>query len=178
MFFADVNFVLNDSGFPNSWNFCEFTVFINVFNPHKTSVLNHPASAQSSMSFIFNFDFSYPKCHVFESHCRYQRIQSRWLLGWIFWCVGNDAKSPAWAKDPCNNGAKLRLLLIYCSSNGCFFCCPQYNKLGLNRVGCDRVNEILRTGEAAQGFASSVFVWRNATWLDLWTQARRQKRAD
>ena len=38
-----------------------------------------------------------------------------------------------------------------------FFCRPQYNKLGLNRVGGDRVNEILRTGKAAQGFASSVF---------------------
>ena len=42
--------------------------------------------------------------------------------------------------------------------NGCFFCFPQYNELGLNRVGGDRVNEILRTGKAAQGFASPVFV--------------------
>ena len=76
IFFAGANFDLNDSGFPNSWNFCEFTVFINVFNPHKTSVLNRLTSTPSSMSFISNFDFSYPKCHVFESHCRYQRIQS------------------------------------------------------------------------------------------------------
>ena len=60
------------------------TVFINVFNPHKSSTLNRPTSAPSSMPFISNFDFSYPKCHVFESHCRYQRIQSSWLLGWIF----------------------------------------------------------------------------------------------
>lgn len=60
-FFAGANFDLNDSGFPNSWNFCEFTVFINALNPHKSSVLNHPASAPSSMPFISNFDFSYPK---------------------------------------------------------------------------------------------------------------------
>ena len=85
MFFAGANFVLNDSGFPNSWFFCGFTVSIKVFNPHKTSVLNHPESAPSSMPFISNFDFSYTKCHVFESHCRYQRIQSSLNeLGWIF----------------------------------------------------------------------------------------------
>ena len=84
IFFAGANFDLNDSGFPNSWNFCEFTVFINVFNPHKTSVLNRLTSTPSSMSFISNFDFSYPKCHVFESHCRYQRFQSRCSLDWSF----------------------------------------------------------------------------------------------
>jgi len=34
----------------------------------------------------------------------------------------------------------------------------QRDKLGLNRVGCGRVKEILRTGKAAEGFASPVFV--------------------
>lgn len=48
---------------------------INVFAV-VNSVLNPPTPAPSSMSFISNFDFSYPKCHVFESHCRYQRFQS------------------------------------------------------------------------------------------------------
>ena len=61
---------------PNGCCFHEPVVFINALNPHKSPVLNHPTSAPSSMSFISNFDFSYPKCHVFESHCRYQRIQS------------------------------------------------------------------------------------------------------
>ena len=69
---------------PNGCCFHEPVVFINAFNPHKSSALNHPISAPSSMPFISNFDFSYPKCHVFESHCRYQRIQSSWLLGWFF----------------------------------------------------------------------------------------------
>ena len=61
---------------PNGCCFHEPVVFINALNPHKSSILNRPTSAPSSMSFISNFDFSYPKCHVFESHCRYQKIQS------------------------------------------------------------------------------------------------------
>ena len=70
---------------PNGCCFHEPVVFINVFNPHKTSVLNRLTSTPSSMSFSSNFDFSYTKCHVFESHCRYQRIQSSLNeLGWIF----------------------------------------------------------------------------------------------
>ena len=117
--FVVVNFALNRSESPNRWNFYEFIVSINALNPHKSSVLNYPTSAPSSMPFISNFDFSYPKCHVFESHCRYQRIQSSWLLGWIFWCIGNGAKSPVWARDPRNNCVKFRLLLICCSSNYC-----------------------------------------------------------
>ena len=73
---------------PNGCCFRKSIVFINVFNPHKTSVLNRLTSAPSSMPFISNFDFSYPKCHVFESHCRYQRIQSSLNeLGWIFCAV-------------------------------------------------------------------------------------------
>ena len=38
-------------------------MFINVFNPHKSSTLNRLTPAPSSMPFISNFDFSYPKCH-------------------------------------------------------------------------------------------------------------------
>ena len=78
---------MNDSGFPNSRNFCEFTVFISVFNPHKSSVLNHPTPAPSSMPFISNFDFSYPKCHAFGLHCRYYWFRSSCLLDRIFYKV-------------------------------------------------------------------------------------------
>ena len=76
--------VLNRSEHPNGCCFRKPIVFIDVFNPHKSSTLNRLTSAPSSMPFISNFDFSYPKCHVFESHCRYQKFQSSWLLGWIF----------------------------------------------------------------------------------------------
>ena len=75
---------LNSLKPPNNCYFCKFIMFINALNPHKSSVINYLTSAPSSMPFISNFDFSYPKCHVFESHCRYQRFQSSWLLGWIF----------------------------------------------------------------------------------------------
>lgn len=113
---------------PNGCCFHEPVVFINVFNPHKSSGLNHHTSAPSSMPFISNFDFSYPKCHVFESHCRYQRIQSRWLLGWIFlfafFLTRQRDRRARWKES---------------ALNGCFFCFPQHNKLGLNRVGDDRV---------------------------------------
>ena len=74
--FVVVNFVLNRSESPNRWNFYEFIVSINAPNPHKTSVHDCHTSTPSSMPFISNFDFSYPECHVFESHCRYQKIQS------------------------------------------------------------------------------------------------------
>ena len=75
--------VLNRSEHPNGCCFRKPIVFIDVFNPHKSSTLNRLTSTPSSMPFISNFDFSYPKCHVFESHCRYQRFQSRCSLGWI-----------------------------------------------------------------------------------------------
>ena len=92
---------LNSLKPPNNCYFCKFIMFINALNPHKSSVLNRLTSAPSSMPFISNFDFSYPKCHVFESHCRYQKFQSSWLLGWIFWCVGNCIKPSAWARLWC-----------------------------------------------------------------------------
>ena len=108
------------------------------------------------MSFISNFDFSYPKCHVFESHCRYQSFQSRCSLGWIF-CI----KPSAWARLWCvadfsgSEGGLSPLfysLFSIClcnqrvqrkekSSNDCFCCFSQHNKLGLNRVRDDRVTQ-------------------------------------
>ena len=75
---------LNSLKPPNNCFFCKFIMFINALNPHKSSALNHHTSAPSSMPFISNFDFSYPKCHVFESHCRYQSFQSRCILDWSF----------------------------------------------------------------------------------------------
>ena len=69
---------------PNGCCFRKPIVFIDVLDPHKSSVINHPTSVPSSMPFISNFDFSYPECHVFESHCRYQRFQSSCSLGWFF----------------------------------------------------------------------------------------------
>lgn len=91
------------------------------------------------MPFISNFDFSYPKCHVLESHCRYQRIQSRWLLGWYFFirffsiCLCN--KRIQWKEK---------------SSSDCSFLFLQHNKLGLNRVEGDRVTQQLVSAHPLQ----------------------------
>ncbi len=65
---------------PNGCCFRKSIVFINVFNPHKISVLNRLTPAPSSMPFISNFDFSYPKCHAFGLHCRYYWFRSSCLL--------------------------------------------------------------------------------------------------
>ena len=93
---------LNSLKPPNNCYFCKFIMFINALNQHKTSVLNHPTSAPSSMPFISNFDFSYPKCHVFESHGRNLRLPSRCLLGWIFfYCIKSPACARVWCFADC-----------------------------------------------------------------------------